>query len=63
MAIPPDDLLVEELLALRWRPGPEGAPREIEAKDAVRARLGRSPDRADAIAMAFADDGYARLMA
>jgi phage terminase large subunit len=63
IALPPDDLLVEELCALRWRPGPEGAPLELETKDEIRARLGRSPDRADAIAMALTDDGYARLIA
>ena len=38
----------DELLALRWRPTPEGRIR-IEAKEELRARLGRSPDRADAV--------------
>lgn len=28
---------------------------QIEAKDELRSRIGRSPDRADAAAMAFAD--------
>jgi len=42
----------DELLALRWRPTPEGRIR-IEAKEELRARLGRSPDRADAVCMAF----------
>jgi hypothetical protein len=28
---------------------------QIEPKDELRARIGRSPDRVDALAMAFAD--------
>ncbi len=52
VALPPDEPLTDELLAVRWRPTPEGKIR-IEAKDDLRGRLGRSPDRADAVAMAL----------
>ena len=53
IALPEDEELATELLAIRWRPTPEGRVR-IEAKDNLRGRLGRSPDRADAVSMAFA---------
>ncbi len=55
LALPPDDELFDELLAIRWRPTPEGKVR-IEAKDDLKARLGRSPDKADAVVMAVAGD-------
>ena len=50
--LPPDDELFDELLAIRWRPTSEGKVR-IEAKEELKSRLGRSPDRADAVCMAF----------
>ena len=62
IALPPDDMLADELCAIRWRPATDGRL-ELESKEELRARLGRSPDRADALAMAFAGDGYARLIA
>jgi hypothetical protein len=49
--LPPDELLFDELLAIQWRPTAEGKIR-IEDKGELKARLGRSPDRADALAMA-----------
>ena len=52
IVLPPDDDLFDELLAIRWRPTPEGKIR-IEAKEELKSRLGRSPDRADAVCMAF----------
>lgn len=54
LALPPDDKLADELCALRWNVGSDGRV-ELEAKDQLRSRLGRSPDRADALAMTFAD--------
>ncbi len=55
IALPPDEKLMDELLATRWRPTPEGKVR-IEAKDDLKARLGRSPDKADAVVMAVAGE-------
>lgn len=53
VALPPSEELAEELLALRWRPTPSGKV-QLEAKADAKGRLGRSPDRADAVAMVFA---------
>jgi len=52
VCLPRDDLLFDELLAIRWRPTSDGKI-QVELKDTLRARLGRSPDRADAVTMAF----------
>ena len=41
-----------KLVAIRWRPTSEGKV-QIEAKDDLKKRLGRSPDRADAVTMAL----------
>jgi phage terminase large subunit len=54
IALPTDERLADELLATRWKPTSSGQV-QIEAKDDLRARLGRSPDRADAVVMAFSD--------
>ena len=47
-----DDVLEEELLAptYKW----SGRAKQLEPKDKIKARLGRSPDRADALALAVA---------
>jgi hypothetical protein len=52
IALPPDAKLADELCAMRWSIGLDGKV-QIEAKDELRARIGRSPDRSDAVAMAF----------
>lgn len=52
IAIPRDEELFEELLAIRWKPTSSGLI-QIEAKDDLRGRLGRSPDKADSAAMCF----------
>jgi hypothetical protein len=52
IAVPADERLFDELTAIRWVTTPEGKVK-LESKDDTRARLGRSPDRADAVAMAF----------
>ncbi len=57
----PNDELFDELLAIRWRPTSEGRVR-IEAKEELKARLGRSPDRADAVCMAFGYEARYRLV-
>ena len=52
ITLPPDPKLRDELLAIRWSVTPTGAVR-IESKDDLRPRLGRSPDRADALVMCW----------
>lgn len=49
-----DEKLFDELAATRWKVN-STAKVQIQPKDDLRARIGRSPDRADACAMAFAD--------
>ena len=57
IALPPDDDLLAELAAVKYKVTPRGAI-QIEAKDEMKKRLGHSPDRADAIVLAFASTGY-----
>lgn len=52
VALPRDDQLWDELTALRWSVDSQGRV-ALEAKDALRDRIGRSPDKADAVAMCF----------
>jgi hypothetical protein len=52
IAIPRDEKLWDELTSIQWKPNSAGRI-QLEPKDAFRKRLGRSPDRADAVAMAF----------
>jgi len=51
LAIAPDPLLLAELAAPRWWLGKSGI--QIESKDDIRKRLGRSPDRGDALVNAL----------
>lgn len=57
IAIPPDPILKAELLAARYKIVALGqlAAILLNDKDDIREVLGRSPDRADALAMTFAD--------
>ncbi len=52
IALPEDEKLTDELCAIQWKITSAGKI-QIEPKDELRGRLGRSPDRADAVAMAF----------
>ncbi len=52
IALPPDDVLVGDLTAPRWRIQ-SGGRIQVEAKDEIRKRLGRSTDAADAVVQAF----------
>lgn len=52
IALPPDPELFADLAAPTWKLTPSGIV--IEAKEQIRARLGRSPDKADAVVMAWA---------
>ena len=55
MALPRDDKLWDELTSIRWKADSSGKVK-LEGKDDLRGRLGRSPDRADAVTMCFASD-------
>jgi len=52
LALPPDDNLVADLTAPKWRLG-SGATIIIEPKEETKKRLGRSPDTGDATVMSF----------
>lgn len=52
LALPVDEKLADEPVTIRWRPDLTARGRiRVERKDNLRRRLGRSPDRADAVAM------------
>ncbi len=51
IALPDDPILFRDLTAPTFRVGPRGV--QVEAKDDIKARLGRSPDRGDAVVMAW----------
>ena len=53
-ALPPDARLRADLCAPRWRLGARGI--QIEAKEEIIARIGRSPDRGDAATYALCDE-------
>jgi hypothetical protein len=60
LALPPDDLLVSDLTTPRWDVTTGVPPKiQIEKKEDLVARLGRSPDRGDAVAMALYADHLA----
>ncbi|SOE31774.1 hypothetical protein [Streptomyces sp. OK228] len=60
LALPPDDLLVSDLTTPTWDITTGVPPKiKVEPKDDVVARLGRSPDRGDAVAMAMYADHLA----
>lgn len=51
-ALPPDDKLTGDLVAPHWTVLSTGKL-QIESKDAIKKRLGRSPDDGDAVVMAY----------
>uniref|UniRef100_A0A6M3JWB2 Putative terminase n=1 Tax=viral metagenome TaxID=1070528 RepID=A0A6M3JWB2_9ZZZZ len=53
ISIPADEELEEELATIKYRFNSRGQMR-IEEKDEMKKRLGRSPDKADALMLAFA---------
>ncbi|QIY99436.1 hypothetical protein HEP87_42915 [Streptomyces sp. S1D4-11] len=60
LALPPDDLLVSDLTTPTWDITTGVPPKiKVEPKGDVVARLGRSPDRGDAVAMAMYADHLA----
>lgn len=56
IALPPDDLLTGDLTAPMWRLT-SGGKIQLESKDDIRKRLGRSTDAGDSVVMAFAGGG------
>ena len=60
IAFPKDTLLVDELIAVRWKPTADNKV-QIEAKDDLKGRIGRSPDRADCLMMAFYSKGWREI--
>lgn len=52
VALPPDDDLTGELVAPRWRVM-SGGKIQVESKDEIRKRIGRSTDHADAVIQAL----------
>lgn len=52
-ALPPDEKMVADLCAATWRLTPRGI--QIEDKEKIKKRLGRSPDRGDSIIMAHGE--------
>jgi hypothetical protein len=54
LALPPDDLMLSDLTAPGWEITSGVPPKiKVEIKEDVVARLGRSPDRGDAVAMSL----------
>lgn len=53
LALPPDDDLLGDLAAPNYKINAKGAI-QIEEKEKTKARLGRSPDRGDAVMLTFA---------
>lgn len=51
LALPPDTMLKADLTAPRWKLTPRGI--QIEAKEEIRKRIGRSPDRGDAVVLSW----------
>lgn len=58
IALPPDDALLADLTNIKYRINSRGQV-EAESKDEIKKRLGRSPDRGDAVVLAFAPGGAA----
>jgi hypothetical protein len=50
-----DEELAEELTTMEWQPTSAGK-KKMEPKKDLKVRLGRSPDKADAVAMAMGDE-------
>lgn len=52
IALPRDEKLFAELVAIRWKPSASGEV-QIESQDDLKGHLGRCSDRADAGSMVF----------
>jgi hypothetical protein len=60
LALPPDDELLGDLTSIHWKPM-SGGKIQIESKDDIRKRIGRSTDRADAVIYAMWGNGVSWL--
>lgn len=59
LALPPDDLMISDLTTPTWQVTTGVPPKiQVEVKDKVVERLGRSSDRGDAVAMAMWADQH-----
>ena len=56
IALPPDDLLTGDLVSPHWRVV-SGGKIQVESKDDIKARIGRSTDDGDAVVQAFWSTG------
>ena len=59
-ALPPDDRFMEEATEIRWKFHSDGRI-IIEPKDDIKARIGRSPDKFDALSLTFWPNDYEML--
>ena len=55
IALPPDDLLTGDLVSVHWKVM-SGGKIQVESKDDIKKRIGRSTDDGDAVVMAFFED-------
>lgn len=60
IALPPDDLLTGDLVSPRWKVT-SGGKIQVEGKDDIKVRIGRSTDYGDAVVMAFFDNNFLSL--
>jgi hypothetical protein len=56
IALPPDPELLADLCAPRWRPTPRGI--QVEKKEDIKQRIGRSPDAGESCMYAFVQTGF-----
>ena len=60
IALPPDDYLTGDLVAPHWKVT-SGGKIQVESKDDIKERIGRSTDYGDAVVMAFFDNNFLSL--
>lgn len=60
LALPPDPQMRADLCAPRWRPTPRGI--QVEPKEDIVKRIGRSPDRGEAVIYACATEYIAQTV-
>lgn len=60
IALPPDDLLTGDLVSPHWKVT-SGGKIQVEGKDEIKVRIGRSTDYGDAVVMAFFDNNFLSL--